>query len=62
MVHCIERGHIVQFPIKICISLMIVFTLANSADPDEMHHYAAFHLVYNCLAKYTFRSHSCKMD
>ena len=24
----------------------VVFILANSADPDEMHHYAAFHLVF----------------
>ena len=25
-------------------SVKIVFILANSADPDEMQHYAAFHL------------------
>ena len=26
--------------------------LANSADPDEMQHYAAFHLGLHCLPKY----------
>ena len=29
--------------------------LANSADPDEMLHYAAFHLGLHCLPKYPFR-------
>ena len=33
----------------------IVFILVNSADPDEMQHYAAFHLGLHCLPKYTFR-------
>ena len=28
--------------------------LANSADPDEMQHYAAFHLGLHCLPKYPF--------
>ena len=36
------------------LSLMIVFILANSADPDEMPHYAAFHLGLHCLPKYPF--------
>ena len=26
-------------------------TLANSKDPDEMQHYAAFHLGLHCLLK-----------
>ena len=30
------------------------FTLANSADPDEMPPYGAFHLGLNCLLKYLF--------
>ena len=34
-------------------SLKTVFTLANSADPDEMH-FVAFHLVLHCLLKYPF--------
>ena len=36
-------------------SLKIDFILANSADPDEMPHYAAFHLGLLCLPKYLFR-------
>ena len=40
--------------IKYCIfSLKITFT--NSDDPDEMQHYAAFHLGLLCLQKYSFR-------
>ena len=29
--------------------MKIDFVLANSADPDEMPHYAAFHLSLHCL-------------
>ena len=29
--------------------------LTNSADPDEMHHHAAFQLGLHCLPKYLFR-------
>ena len=36
------------------MSLKMVFTLANSADPDEMLHKAAFHLGLHCLPKYLF--------
>ena len=39
------------------LSLKIVFVLANSVDPDEMLHYAAFHLDLHCLSQYAFRSH-----
>ena len=28
------------------------FIFGNSADPDEMPHYAAFHLDLHCLPKY----------
>ena len=37
------------------LSLKIVLILANSADPDEMQQYAAFHLGLYCLPKYLFR-------
>ena len=37
------------------LSLKVVLILANSADPDEMQHYAAFHLGLPCLPKYLFR-------
>ena len=40
---------------KYCfITLKINFVLANSADSDEMLHYAAFHLCLHCLPKYLF--------
>ena len=33
-----------------CISLKTDFVFANSAGPDEMPHYVAFHLGLHCLA------------
>ena len=35
--------------------LKTFFTFSNSVDPDEMQHYAAFHLGLHCLQKYLFR-------
>ena len=35
--------------VKIFLSLQIYFVLANSADPDEMPSYVAFHLGLHCL-------------
>ena len=43
-----------RLPVKISMSLKIVFFLANSADPDEMRSNAALHLVLHCLLKYLF--------
>ena len=43
-------------------SLKIDFDLANSADPDEMPHDAAFHLDLHCLPMnlyLNFRSSMC---
>ena len=37
------------------MTLKVVLILANSADPDEMQHYAAFHLGLHCFQKYSFR-------
>ena len=34
--------------------LKIFFTFTNSVGPDEMQHYAAFHLGLHCLQKYSF--------
>ena len=34
------------------LSLNIDFGLANSGDPDEMPHYAEFHLGLHCLPKH----------
>ena len=44
-----------QVIIIIIIKKSFDFVLANSADPDEMPHYAAFHLCLHCLPKYMFR-------
>ena len=38
------------------LSLKIEFVLANSADPDELPIYMAFHLGVCCLQKYMCRS------
>ena len=35
-----------------------LYKLTNSEDPDEMQHYAAFHLGFHCLSKYPFRGSS----
>ena len=32
-----------------------LFTFTNSVDPDEMQHYAAFHLGLHFLQNYSFR-------
>ena len=56
MVHCIIEGS--QVIISNCIVFLspkIVYVLANSGDPDEMLHVAAFHLGLHCLLKYLFR-------
>ena len=37
------------------LSLKVVLILPNSADTDEMQHYAAFCLGLHCLSKYLFR-------
>ena len=54
----ILRGHTItgyNFQKNIVsISLKISFVLANSADPDEMPHDAAFHLGLHCLPNYPF--------
>ena len=36
------------------LSLNIDFVFPNSADPDKIPHYAAFHLGLHCLLKYTY--------
>ena len=37
------------------ISFSEDFVFVNSADPDEMSLYAAFHLGLHCLPNYSFR-------
>ena len=36
-----------------------ILILANSVDPDEMQHDAAFHLGLHCLLQYPFRGFKC---
>ena len=38
----------------VLLSLKIEYVLANSADPDEMPPYAAFHLGLHSMPKYPF--------
>ena len=40
---------------------MVVIIYASSAGPDEMQHYAAFHLGLQCLLKGPFRGPSIQM-
>ena len=40
------------------LSLKVVVISANSADPNEMQHYAAFHLGLHWLPKYPLKLHS----
>ena len=40
----------------ISLTLMIDFTLGNSADSDEMPHSVAFHQGHHCLQNYLFWS------
>ena len=39
---------------KLCYISAPVLILVNSADPDEMQHYAAFHLGLHYLPKIPF--------
>ena len=47
------KGSKVEFYIfyDVCLSLRVVLIEANSADTDEMQHYAAFHLGPHCLPR-----------
>ena len=54
IVHCTYLG-VSGYNLKkilIFFCLYIFFTFTNSVDPDEMQHYAAFHLGLHCSRKY----------
>ena len=52
----ISRSQRLKFPDQgVLQSMNVVFISANSADPDEMLHFTAFHLGLHCLPKYLFR-------
>ena len=56
IVHCTYIGVSGYNLKKNCILLSEdLFTFINSVDPDEMQHYAAFHLGLHCLQKYSLR-------
>ena len=44
-----EGSHVIISRYNILLSLNMEFVSANSADPDEMTHHAAFHLGLHCL-------------
>ena len=54
---CILRGLMQKFRnYDASLLLICVCSFANSADPDEMPHYAAFHLDHHCLSKHLYAS------
>ena len=51
-----SRGYRIKFSnYDILHSLKIVFILVDSAGPDEMPQYGAFHLGLHCLPKYPIK-------
>ena len=46
-------GYTIKTIVLFC--LKIFFTFTNCVDPDEIQHYAAFHLGLRCLQRYSFR-------
>ena len=44
------------------LSLMIDFVLASSVDPQEMLHYGAFYLDFQCLPKNLISSLGYKIE
>ena len=51
----LKRSHVNFLNYSVFLSLKAVSILANSADPDEKQHYAAFQLGPHCFPKYPFR-------
>ena len=51
----IKGSHVTISIHNVFLSLQIDSVLTNSADPDEMPPYAAFHLGLPCFPKYQFR-------
>ena len=57
-VHCTYlgvSGYNLKKIILYSVYLKSFSTFKNSVDPDEMQHYAAFHLGLQCLQKYSFK-------
>ena len=49
---CFKGSHVEVSNYNVFLSLKVVFIIANSLDPDEMQHHAAFHHGLHCLLKY----------
>ena len=47
----IEVSQVLIYKHIVSLSMKIDYVIANSADPDEMQHTAAFHLRLHCLQK-----------
>ena len=54
-VHCSYLG-VSDYNLNVFFCLKIFFTFTSSVDPDEIAHYAAFHLGLHCLPKYPLSS------
>ena len=52
---CLKGSKVQVSKYDVFLFLNVVLILANSADPYEMQHYAAFHQGLYCLPKYLFR-------
>ena len=52
--HCIFKRSHVDISYDVFLSLTVVLILANSAYPEEMPHFAAFHQGLQCLPKNKF--------
>ena len=58
MVHCTFLGvssYTCNFKKNHIVFSEDYFTFTKNVEPDEMQHYAAFHLVLHFLQKYLFR-------
>ena len=51
----IKGSYVAYLNFNVVLSLKVILIVANSAVPDEMQHYAAFHLGLHCMPKYPFR-------
>ena len=52
---CVPNCNFLQFPnYCACLSLMIVFNLTNSTEPDEKLLCMTFHFSFRCLSRYPF--------
>ena len=58
---CFKGSHVYSFlNHNVSLYLNVVLILENSVDPDEMQHYAAFHLALHCLPpKYQVSGFQC---